>query len=123
MHDRLIDDLAIAMTRVRGGKAAGRIAREILARDTRQQRVIGLSPSADAVFLYQYSLRTVVQVPITETGLAEGLATTESEHLRDISRLESWLPTQEPTAFSWLHPRYRWLFTPSFPTIPDESNP
>lgn len=116
MHETLVDELAVALARTRGGTAAGRIARDILDRDTRLQHVIGLSSAGDAVLYYQHSLRAVIEFPLTDTGLDEGLSTCELEQLGNADRIESWIARCDPDMFSWLHPRYRWIRTESHAT-------
>lgn len=103
----LEEDLAKAIAKVRGGEAAGRMARALLERDRGGHLLIGLAEGGEHA-LYYDSVRFSIQlVPFSPDGV-DGIGTrevTRAPHRRDVEALVQ----EADLALAWVHPRFRWL--------------
>ena len=101
------EDLAIALTKIRGGKRAGEIAREHLQRDCHVLELVGIPPEKERVAYYEGAVWTLRYVPIEADG-QNILAPSTAEFIGDRTAFEAFV-TENAEDWTWIHPRYRWL--------------
>lgn len=101
------EDLAIALTKLRGGERAGEIAREHLQRDCHVLELVGIPPEDERVAYYEGAVWTLRYVPIEATG-GNILAPATAERIGDRNAIEAFL-AENGEVWPWIHPRYRWL--------------
>lgn len=116
----LREELAVAITNVRGGAGAGKMADELLKRDSEDHALIGVDVNGQAAYFYEPHRWSITAVPYDRTG-CDGLDKVRVERFDSMHLVERWVKEQGTESFAWIHPRYRWIHDMTLPEISDFS--
>jgi len=105
----LKDELAEVIARARGGKGAGRMAEELLWRDKQGYHLVGVIEAGEKAVFYEPPRYGVVAVPFDESGV-DGLGMSQMNRLKRRATVEYFVREQGEAFWTWVHPRYRWVF-------------
>lgn len=93
----------------RGTDAAVEAASALLGKDTTQYRLMGIRKHSGRAIFYDSTLRKVVSVSFDESGVDS----LDKEAVREMTSqpdIERWVYEQKAEYWSWLHPRFGWVF-------------
>lgn len=112
----ILEELTITIAKRRGGEGAGRMARELLIRESYSYALVGLRADGERAVFYERTRGQLTTVPIDGDGV-DGLgAMGVGERLKVHTDLEVFI--QDHTdLFGWVHPRFRWVFDADEPLI------
>lgn len=108
-EDRIREELAAAVREDHDVEDAAALARAILEKDTSQYELVGVRDHGPRAVFYDSVLRKIVSVPVGDSGI-DGL---DGDRVRDHSSqpdVDRWVFEQGEAYWSWLHPRFAWVF-------------
>lgn len=106
--DRVEEEIAVAIARARGGKGAGKMARELLARDSGPGLLVGLAAGAEQAVYYDSVTWSVTFVGFDESGVDGHVEAQAVERCRHRQYAERFV-RDRADEFEWVHPRFRWV--------------
>lgn len=113
--DDLVEDLSIAIAQSRGGQGAGELAEEILRRDHHLFLLIGIVDDGEAAVYYDAGMWNVIKAEIDGVTL-DGLRKHRVTREKHWGTVEDWVRDVGQKHWTWLHPRFRWVFGIDFRT-------
>lgn len=116
LQRELVDDLAVAIARERGGQDAGAMARAILAHESSVRMLVGLTEGAGEAAYYGPLMWGVQRLAFDADGVHER-AGSQVTKCGDRDDLERWV-REQGAALAWLHPRFRWVRQAPCPRAP-----
>lgn len=105
----LRSELARTIAEHRGGWKAGHTADDILDRDRVSTYLVGLYEDAEYVIFYDHTRNAVIGYPFADNSLNGGERTV-LERVSQREKLHNWIAEQNFEQWTWLHPRYRWIY-------------
>ena len=105
---RVREELAVAITEARGGKQAGEFADHLLDNEKARSHLVGLINGGERGVLFEQALYNLVAVRYgaDKPGLSRYRLTKVEIH----EAVDDYVHEQGEEFWTWLHPRYRWVF-------------
>lgn len=115
LRSALEEELSVAITESVGGAGVGELAQHLLDENNGRRYLVGLTTDAGneygdlvAVF-FEEAMFNIVEVAIEEDGI-DGLHNRRREQRMRQEGVEEWVRNKGQSYWTWLHPRYRWVF-------------
>jgi hypothetical protein len=90
-----------------------RVATIILENDCNEMLTIGVVEGGSAVLTYNRLVNSISKTPIKSDRL-DGNRTSHIDRRRTEEQVLEAVQGLGPQFFSWIHPRYRWVFEPEY---------
>lgn len=107
LTEEIQPELAAAIARARGRDGAGKMARELLERDSRTGLLVGLTDDAEEAVYYDTLTWSLRAVGFDVNGV-DGLGARTLGKRRHRRHAERFV-RERADEFAWVHPRFRWV--------------